>query len=122
MRQRAGIARAFLIDPDVLLMDEPFGSLDAQTRLILQEELLKIWSASRKSVLYITHDIEEAILLGDRVLVMTGRPGSIRADIPIPIDRPRQFAQSIDEAVIDIKWQIWKMLEAEVRTSLTPAA
>jgi NitT/TauT family transport system ATP-binding protein len=120
MRQRAGIARAFLIDPDILLMDEPFGSLDAQTRLILQEELLKIWMASRKSVLYITHDIEEAILLGDRVLVMTGRPGSIRADIPIPIDRPRQFARAIDEAVIEIKWQIWKMLEAEVRTSLSP--
>ncbi len=121
MRQRAGIARAFLIDPKILLMDEPFGALDAQTRLILQDELLKVWLASRKSVVYITHDIEEALRLGDRVLVMTGRPGRIRADFPSPIERSSRSSTALEAKEIDTKWKIWKMLEDEARASLREA-
>lgn len=117
MRQRVGIARAFVADPQILLMDEPFGSLDAQTKLILQEELLKIWRENQKCVVYITHDIEEALFLGDRVLVMTARPGHIREEIPIPFSRPRDL--SIKERIdfVKMKGHIWKILEEEVRNS-----
>ena len=118
MSQRVGIARAFVADAQILLMDEPFGSLDTQTRLVLQEELLRIWKDYRKLVVYVTHDIEEAILLGDRVLVMSGRPGRIREDIPIPLARPRDLTARDDSEVTGIKWHIWNMLEAEVRNSL----
>ena len=118
MRQRVGIARAFVADPEILLMDEPFGSLDAQTRLVLQEELLRIWKDHQKLVVYVTHDIEEAVLLGDRVLVMTGRPGRIREEIPIPLGRPRDLSAREQPDVMEIKWHIWKMLEDEVRKSL----
>jgi NitT/TauT family transport system ATP-binding protein len=118
MRQRVGIARAFVADTPILLMDEPFGSLDAQTRRVLQEELLKLWKEHRKLVVYVTHDIEEAVLLGDRVLVMTGRPGSIREEIPVPLARPRDLSASEQPEVKEIKWHIWKMLEDEVRKSL----
>ena len=76
MRQRVALARAFLSNPDVLLMDEPFGALDAQTRFVLQEELLRIWRDDRKTILFVTHDIEEAIMLSDRILVLTDRPGN----------------------------------------------
>jgi NitT/TauT family transport system ATP-binding protein len=118
MSQRVGIARAFVADAQVLLMDEPFGSLDTQTRLVLQEELLRIWKDYQKLVVYVTHDIEEAILLGDRVLVMSGRPGRIQEDIPIPLGRPRDLSARDDLEVTDIKWHIWKMLEDEVKRSL----
>jgi NitT/TauT family transport system ATP-binding protein len=118
MSQRVGIARAFVADAQILLMDEPFGSLDTQTRLVLQEELLRIWKDNQKLIVYVTHDIEEAILLGDRVLVMSGRPGRIREDIPIPLGRPRDLSARDDPEVTEIKWHIWKMLEDEVRKSL----
>jgi NitT/TauT family transport system ATP-binding protein len=118
MRQRVAIMRAFLTDPQTLLMDEPFGSLDSQTRLIMQEELLRIWKEHRKTVIYVTHDIEEAILLGDRVLVLSGRPGSIQADIPIDIPRPRQIALRDQPEFINVRKKIWKMIEAEVRQEL----
>jgi NitT/TauT family transport system ATP-binding protein len=118
MRQRAGIARAFLADPQVLLMDEPFGSLDAQTRLVLQQELLRIWRDHRKTVLYVTHDIEEAVLLGDRVLVMSARPGHIREEIPIPLGRPRNLTVGGRADVGEITWRIWETLERDVRASL----
>jgi NitT/TauT family transport system ATP-binding protein len=118
MSQRAGIARAFVAGAPVLLMDEPFGSLDAQTKLVLQGELLRIWKDERKLVVYVTHDIEEAILLGDRVLVMTGRPGRIREDIPIPLVRPRDLTARDAPHITRIKWHIWKILEDEVRKSL----
>jgi len=122
MRQRAGIARSFLIDPEILLMDEPFGALDAQTRLILQDELIKIWLASNQSVVYITHDIEEAIRLGDRVLVMTGRPGRIRAELTSPIARSDRSNYTQREEETNLKWQIWKMLEDEARANLRQTA
>jgi NitT/TauT family transport system ATP-binding protein len=118
MRQRVAILRAFLTDPQTLLMDEPFGSLDSQTRLIMQEELLRIWKEHRKTVIYVTHDIEEAILLGDRVLVMSGRPGSIQANIPICLPRPRQIILRDQPEFIKIRKQVWKMIEAEVRLEL----
>jgi NitT/TauT family transport system ATP-binding protein len=118
MRQRVGIARAFVTDVPILLMDEPFGSLDAQTKRVLQEELLRIWRDRQKLVVYVTHDIEEAVLLGDRVLVMTGRPGRIREDIPIPLDRPRELSARERPLVSEIKWHIWRLLEDEVRREL----
>jgi len=117
MRQRVGIARAFVTNPQILLMDEPFGSLDAQTKLILQEELLKIWKENQKCVIYITHDIEEAIFLGDRVLVMTARPGHIREEIHIPFIRPRDLSIKEQLDFAKMKWRIWKILEEEVRKS-----
>jgi NitT/TauT family transport system ATP-binding protein len=118
MRQRVAILRAFLSNPEILLMDEPFGALDSQTRLLMQEELLRIWKEHQKTVVYITHDIQEAILLGDRVLVMTGRPGKIRADIPIDIARPRNIKDIDRPDVVEIHWKIWKMIEDDVRTDL----
>ena len=117
MRQRVGIARAFVARPEILLMDEPFGSVDAQTRWILQEELLKIWSDYRNFVLFVTHDIEEAILLGDRVLVMSERPGRINEVITIPFDRPRKVSYRERPEIMEIKWHIWHLLENGARKS-----
>jgi NitT/TauT family transport system ATP-binding protein len=119
MRQRVGLARAFVSDVPLLLMDEPFGSLDAQTRLLLQEELLRIWSEDRKLVVFVTHDIEEAILLGDRVLIMSGRPGRILEEIPIPLGRPRPLGAPDRPDVTEVKWHIWHLLESEVRRHLS---
>jgi NitT/TauT family transport system ATP-binding protein len=118
MRQRAAIMRAFLADPEVLLMDEPFASLDAQTRIIMREELLDTWRENPKTVIYITHDIEEAILLGDRILVMSGRPGTIRADIAVTLPRPRSFSLRQLPAFDAIHQQVWHLIENEVRQSL----
>jgi NitT/TauT family transport system ATP-binding protein len=118
MRQRAAIARAFMANPRILLMDEPFGALDAQTRLVLQTELVELWNAHPKIVIYVTHDIEEAILLGDRIVVMTGRPGRIREEITVPLERPRDLVRSDNKAISEIKWHIWKMLEDEVLDDL----
>jgi len=121
MRQRVGIARAFLADPHMLLMDEPLGSVDAQTKRVLQEELLTIWERHQKLVVYVTHDVEEAVQLADRVLVMTGRPGRIREEIRIPLGRPRHVSKDRPE-VTEIKWHIWQMLEDEARKSLSASA
>lgn len=118
MRQRVAILRAFLADPQILLMDEPFGSLDSQTRIVMQEELLRIWKEHRKTVIYVTHDIEEAILLGDRILVLSGRPTRIREEIIVPLIRPRSLSTRDHPDVVEIKWHIWKMLEDEVRKEL----
>lgn len=118
MRQRVAIARAFLANPEILLMDEPFGSLDAQTRLVLQEDLLQIWRENQKMIIYVTHDIEEAILMGDRILVMSGHPGRIREELVIPYPRPRKLLAEGHKGVADFKWRIWKMLEGEVRSGL----
>ena len=119
MRQRIAIARAFVNNPEILLMDEPFGSLDAQTRLILQDELLKIWSDNKKNVIFVTHDIDEAILLGDRVLVMTSVPGRIREVMPVGIDRPRDFQIESTREFLDMRMKIWNIIRSEVEKSMT---
>ena len=121
MRQRVGIARAFLADVELLLMDEPFGALDAQTKVVLQQELLRIWRERQRLVVYVTHDIEEAILLSDRVLVMSGRPGRILEDIRIPLPRPRDIVAWRNTDVNEIRWHIWQRLEDEVRRGLSVA-
>ncbi|HEV8340346.1 MAG TPA: ABC transporter ATP-binding protein [bacterium] len=115
MKQRAGLLRAIVTDPTVLLMDEPFASLDAQTKLILQDELLRILRDFPRPVIYVTHDIDEAILLGDRIIVLTGRPGRVSQEFAVTLPRPRSLAllQSPDFAWL--KGEIWKSLETSVR-------
>jgi NitT/TauT family transport system ATP-binding protein len=115
MRQRVNLARAFLVDPHLLLMDEPFAALDAQTRLLLQEELLELWRRSPKSVLYVTHDLEEAVTMGDRVLVMSGRPCRIREVVDVPLERPRSLVRGGDPRVSELSLRIWRLIEDEVR-------
>jgi NitT/TauT family transport system ATP-binding protein len=115
MRQRVAIARAFANDPHILLMDEPFSALDAQNKLLLQEELLHIWDEDKKTVVFITHSVDEAVLLGDRVMVMTAQPGRIKQFVPIALARPRnimelQGAPEYGELV----HQIWSDLRDEV--------
>ena len=117
MRQRVGIARAILADPQVLLMDEPFGALDAQTKLVLQEELLQVWGENRKEVLYVTHDIDEAVRLADRIVVMSGSPGSIIADIDVTIPRPRDVSLRDDPLARELRWMIWDLLKDDARQS-----
>src|ERR1700756_2128534 len=89
MKQRVSIARAFANDPEILLMDEPFAALDEQNKLLLQEELLRIWDETRKTVLFITHSIDEALVLGDRIMIMTAQPGRAKRIIDVPFQRPR---------------------------------
>jgi NitT/TauT family transport system ATP-binding protein len=116
MRQRVAIARAFANDPHILLMDEPFSALDAQNKLLLQEELLHIWDEDKKTVVFITHSVDEAVLLGDRVMVMTAQPGRIKQFVPIALARPRnimelQGAHEYGELV----HRIWSDLRDEVQ-------
>ncbi len=118
MKQRVGLARAIVNDPAILLMDEPFGSLDAQTKLILQDELLKIWSDYRKPIIFVTHDIEEAVLLGDRVIVMTSTPGRIKEEIKIELPRPRDMEIKGSDEFMRINMKIWHLIEDEVRRSM----
>src|SRR5882672_3009699 len=115
MRQRSAIARAFVTDPGVLLMDEPLAALDAQNRVILQAELVRIWEQTRKTVVYITHSIEEALLLGDRTVVMTAQPGRIKQVIDVPFPHPRDvLALSASAELGRLKLEIWRVLEDEV--------
>jgi NitT/TauT family transport system ATP-binding protein len=118
MRQRVGIARAFANDPEVLLMDEPLGALDAQTRLLLMDELLRLWDADRKTVIYITHDIEEAILLGDRVVLMTARPGRTKEAFAVPFARPRGIEVMGSPEFASLSSQIWEALRDEAIASM----
>jgi NitT/TauT family transport system ATP-binding protein len=118
MRQRVNLARALAVDPEVLLMDEPFAALDAQTREIMQRELLKIWQQKRKTVLFITHQIDEAVYLADRVLVFAARPGRLAADIRIPFARPRDLALKRTPDFLAIVDRIWSLIEAEVVSAM----
>ena len=116
MRQRANIIRTLVYDPEVMLMDEPFGPLDAQTRLILQNQLLELWQEERKTMIFITHDLGEAVALADRVVVMSARPGRIKTIAPVPIPRPRDlFEIHADERFRETYRLLWKSLEEEVK-------
>jgi NitT/TauT family transport system ATP-binding protein len=115
MRQRSAIARAFVTDPGMLLMDEPFAALDAQNRVILQEELVRIWEQTGKTVIYVTHSIDEALLLGDRTVVMTAQPGRIKQTIDVPFPHPRNLITLSASAEFGkMKLDIWRVLEEEV--------
>jgi NitT/TauT family transport system ATP-binding protein len=115
MRQRGAIARAFVTDPAMLLMDEPFAALDAQNRVILQAELVRIWEETGKTVIYVTHSIEEALLLGDRTVVMTAQPGRIKKVIEVPFPHPRDLMTlSAAPDFGRLKLDIWRILETEV--------
>jgi NitT/TauT family transport system ATP-binding protein len=118
MRQRVALARTFCLDAPLLLMDEPFGALDAQTKLQLEEVLLSLWTAERRTVIFITHDLSEAVALSDRVLVMRARPGAIIADIPIDLPRPRSVRKLQRTARYhELYSQIWSKLEEALETS-----
>jgi NitT/TauT family transport system ATP-binding protein len=118
MRQRANLARALAVDPELLLMDEPFAALDGQTREIMQGELLRIWDESRKTVLFVTHQVDEAVYLSDRVLVFTVRPGRVKAEIEIDLPRPRTFAMKGTPEFGRYVDQVWQLIEEEVRESM----
>lgn len=125
MRQRVAIVRAFAVDPELLLMDEPFGALDEQTRLILQDELLRVWEETGKTVIFVTHSIDEAMILADRILVMSARPGTIKADITVPFHRPRTVeAVRSDPAFATLFLDIWSLLrnEASIASSTVEVA
>ena len=120
MQQRVGLARALAIDPEILLMDEPFGALDAQTRELMQTELLKIWSKQQKTSIFVTHDIEEAIFLSDRVVVLTARPGTVGEIVDIPFDRPR-YGSDIKSSPRfgELREELWNFLFAEEQEAET---
>ena len=114
MRQRAALARLLAQDPRILLMDEPFGALDAQTRELMQELLEQIWRRSRKTVLFVTHDIDEAIYLGTRVVVFTARPGQLKKDVPIALESPRSIEIKKSPAYHEYRNRVWDLLRTEV--------
>ncbi|MFQ5852332.1 MAG: ABC transporter ATP-binding protein [Candidatus Binatia bacterium] len=118
MRQRANIIRTLIYDPEVILMDEPFGPLDAQTRIILQDQLLRLWEEARKTVIFITHDLVEAIALADRVVVMTSRPGTVKSVSRIDIPRPRDVFRIHSEETFRTAYdKLWGELREEVQRS-----
>jgi NitT/TauT family transport system ATP-binding protein len=118
MRQRVNLARALAIDPDILLMDEPFSALDAQTREIMQTELLRIWEQGRKTVLFVTHQIDEAVYLSDRVFVLARRPGRLQEVIAIDLPRPRPLSIKRTPQFIAFVDRIWTLIEHDVRVSV----
>lgn len=113
MKQRVAIARALANNPAILLLDEPFGALDAQTRSLMQELLTQVWEELHKTILFVTHDVEEAIFLSDRVFVMTARPGRIKAEIDIPLERPRSYELKSTEAFLNLKRQALTLIREE---------
>ena len=113
MRQRVAIARAYAADPEVLLLDEPFGALDAQTRVQLQSELLNTWEHEKKTCFFITHDVEEAIILAQRVIIMSARPGRIKRIVDIDIPYPRTQATKTDPRFLELKTEIWNEVYQE---------
>jgi ABC-type nitrate/sulfonate/bicarbonate transport system ATPase subunit len=114
MRQRVGIARALAVNPETLLMDEPFGALDAQTRELMGAELLRLWDKERKTVVFVTHSIDEAVYLGDRVVVMTARPGRVKKEMRIDLPRPRDLRVHSLPEFGAYRQSIWDLLEQEV--------
>jgi NitT/TauT family transport system ATP-binding protein len=114
MQQRANLARALTVDPEILLMDEPFAALDAQTRELMQAELLRIWAQARKTVLFITHQIDEAVYLSDRVIVMSARPGRILADVRIDLPRPRDLDLKRTARFAEYADRVWELIKGEL--------
>jgi len=121
MRQRVAIARALAVEPALLLMDEPFSALDAQSRALMQLELLALWERTRRSILYVTHQIQEAVLLGDRVVVMTRRPGRILAVRPVPLPRPRDERTMLDPVFVTLVDECWQLIKHDAREALADA-
>jgi NitT/TauT family transport system ATP-binding protein len=118
MKQRVSIARAFANDPEVLLMDEPFSALDEQNKTLLQEELLRIWEETKKTVLFITHSVDEAVTLGDKIMVMTAQPGRAKAIIDVPFPRPRKVLElRATPEYGELVYSIWGQLRDEVLTA-----
>jgi NitT/TauT family transport system ATP-binding protein len=116
MRQRVSIARAFANDPDILLMDEPFSALDEQNKILLQEELLRIWEETRKTVMFITHSVYEAVTLGDRIMIMTAHPGRSKLIVDVPFERPRRVLElRAQPAYGELVYSIWGHLRDEVQ-------
>ena len=113
MKQRVAIARALANNPAILLLDEPFGALDAQTRSLMQELLTQVWEDLHKTILFVTHDVEEAIFLSDRVFIMTARPGRIKAEIDIPLERPRSYELKATETFLALKRQALTLIREE---------
>lgn len=118
MKQRVSIIRALANDPEVLLMDEPLGALDAQTRVVLQDELLRIWEETRKTVVYVTHSLDEAVLLGDRVILMSAHPGRNLAAFDVDLERPRSIDTMNQPRFAELRAAIWDRLSAEVRRAM----
>jgi NitT/TauT family transport system ATP-binding protein len=118
MRQRVNLARALTAEPDVLLLDEPFASLDAQTREIMQAELLRVWRETRKTAVFVTHQIDEAVYLSDRVLVLTVRPGRLKEEVRIDLPRPRELALKRTPEFVKYTDHIWRLIEEEVREGI----
>ncbi len=115
MQKRGSIIRTLIYDPDIILMDEPFGPLDAQTRLVLQDELLKIWDANKKTILFVTHDLTEAIALSDKVVLFTGRPGTVKRIFDVPLRRPRNVFEIHNErGFADLYHEIWGYFKTEI--------
>jgi NitT/TauT family transport system ATP-binding protein len=116
MRQRVSIARAFANDPDIMLMDEPFSALDEQNKILLQEELLRIWEETRKTVMFITHSVDEAVTLGDRIMIMTAHPGRSKLIVDVPFERPRRVLElRAQPAYGELVYSIWGHLRDEVQ-------
>ena len=122
MKQRVAIARSLANNPEVILMDEPFGALDSQTRVVMQQLLLGIWEKEHKTVLFVTHDIDEALFLGEKVYVMSARPGRIIDTIPVDFAHPRSYELSTTPAFVELKRRIQHSLHAEVHKALSSAA
>jgi NitT/TauT family transport system ATP-binding protein len=122
MQQRANLARALTVDAAILLMDEPFAALDAQTRETMQAELLRIWNAAKKTVLFVTHQIDEAVYLSDRVVVMAARPGRVIADISIDLPRPRDLSVKRTPEFARYEEQIWRLIAGHERAPAAPAS
>ncbi|WNC15784.1 ABC transporter ATP-binding protein [Brevibacillus brevis] len=120
MKQRVAIARALANDPEILLMDEPFGALDAQTRTIMQEILLKVWEESKKTILFITHDVEESIFLGDSIYVMTARPGRLKKNIKVPLPRPRDYHNKDSAEFLALKRELLELIREESLKAANP--